>query len=75
MQQRKALLAAADNLLGLLESLSQSELKEGKTQKLDTVVFCYLTFTGRPLSLQLLSRKPVAKIWGETEEGTVTVAV
>lgn len=75
MQQRKALLAAADSLLGLLESLSQSELKEGKTQKLDTVVFCYLTFTGRPLSLQLLSRKPVAKIWGETEEGTVTVAM
>lgn len=37
--------------------------------------FCYLTFTGRPLSLQLLSRKPVAKIWGETEKGTVTVAV
>lgn len=38
-------------------------------------MFCYLTFTGRPLSLQLLSGKPVAKIWGETEEGTVTVAV
>lgn len=68
MEQRKALVAAADKLLGCLESLFQSEIKEEKTQKLDTVLFCYLTVTSRPLSLQLLSRKPLAKImegdWG-----------
>lgn len=33
--------SVADRLFSLLESVSQSELKEGKTQKLDTVVFCY----------------------------------
>lgn len=63
-EQQEAQLAA-DGLLGCLESLFQSEIKEEKTQKLDTVVFCYLTFTGRPLSLQLLSSKPLAKIMGE----------
>lgn len=62
-EQREALLAA-DKLLDCLESLFQSEIKEEKTWKLDTVVFCYSTFTSRPLSLQLLSRKPLAKIMG-----------
>lgn len=76
-RQRQALLAAADGLLGCLESLFQSEIKEEKTQKLDTVAFCYLPFTSRPLSLQLLSRKPVAKITGgrSRRRQTVTVAV
>lgn len=62
-EQRETLLAA-DQLLGRLESLFQSEIKEERTQKLDTLVFCYSTFTSRPLSLQLLSRKPLAKITG-----------
>lgn len=42
---RKAPVAAADKPPGRLESLFQSEIKEEKTQKLDTVAFCYLTFT------------------------------
>lgn len=68
MEEPKALVAAADKLLVCPESLFQSEIKEEKTQKLDTVVFCYLTFTSRPLSLRLLSRNALAKIMGVGEK-------
>lgn len=64
MEQLEALVAAADKLLSCPGSLFQTEIKEEKTQKLDTVAFCYLTFTSGPLSLWLLSSKSPAKITG-----------
>lgn len=64
MEQVEALVTATDKLLGCPESLFQSEIKEENTQKLDTVAFCYLTFTSGPLSLQLLGRQAPAKIKG-----------
>lgn len=67
MEQLEALVAAADKLLSCSGSLFQTEIKEEKTQKLDTVAFCYLTFTSGPLSLWLLSSKAPAKITGPGE--------
>lgn len=65
VQQPEAILAAAAaGLSQAVESLFQSEIKGEKTEKLDTAVFCYLTFASRPFSLQFLSRKPLAIITG-----------
>lgn len=77
MEQLEALVAAADKLLSCPGSLFQTEIKEEKTQKLDTVAFCYLTFTSGPLSLWLLSSKAPAKITGPGQGvvGAFTVAV